>query len=108
MEELDAVSTKTEVAARHLDALRQTSVLEDCFHIWFQGAFGTISGFRLGRLREEVPWAEVNAAWGQAVLLLDMMTRMYSDFKWQHGILKPMSSYSMVRMTFETYVAIHA
>lgn len=63
----------------------------------FKDRFGTISGFRLGRYKDEVKWSEVNAAWGQAVLLLDMMTRMYPDFKWQAGVLKPMASHSMVR-----------
>eukprot|EP00892_Ulva_mutabilis_P009663 jgi/Ulvmu1/7069/UM033_0130.1 len=96
MEEVDAVAAKVDVAARQLDSLRQTSVLEDCFHIWYRDRFGTISGFRLGRWKEEVKWPEVNAAWGQAVLLLDMMTRMYPDFKWEQGMLKPMASHSMV------------
>jgi beclin len=62
----------------------------------FKDRFGTISGFRLGRYKDEVKWSEVNAAWGQAVLLLDMMTRMYRDFKWDAGVLKPMASHSMV------------
>ena len=34
MEEVDAVACRVDVAARQLDSLRQTSVLEDCFHIW--------------------------------------------------------------------------
>lgn len=34
LEEVDAVATRVDVAARQLDNLRQTSVLEDCFHIW--------------------------------------------------------------------------
>lgn len=63
----------------------------------FRESFGTISGFRLGRLRDEVPWQETNAAWGQAVLLLDMLTRLYPDFSWSGGVLKPMASYSEVR-----------
>lgn len=62
----------------------------------FRDRFGTISGFRLGRWKEEVKWPEVNTGWGQAVLLLDMMTRMYPDFKWEQGMLKPMGSHSMV------------
>jgi hypothetical protein len=33
--ELDALNAKTDVAANQLEALRQTSVLEDCFHIWY-------------------------------------------------------------------------
>lgn len=63
----------------------------------FDGPFGTISGFRMGRLNEEVSWEEVNSAWGQAVLLLDMMTRLYEDYHWALGTLKPMASRPMVR-----------
>eukprot|EP00967_Tisochrysis_lutea_P042920 scaffold51711_cov22-Tisochrysis_lutea.AAC.1 len=40
------------------------------------GPFGTISGFRLGRTPEApVEWDEINAAWGQAVLLLHTMAQ---------------------------------
>lgn len=35
------------------------------------GQFGTINNFRLGRLPSvPVDWNEINAAWGQTVLLL--------------------------------------
>jgi beclin 1 len=41
------------------------------------GCFGTISGFRLGRTPEHpVEWDEINAAWGQAVLLLFTMAQV--------------------------------
>ena len=41
------------------------------FHIWHSGHFGTINGFRLGRLPSiPVDWNELNTAWGQTVLLL--------------------------------------
>jgi hypothetical protein len=44
--------------------------------IWHDGPFGTISGFRLGRTPEcAVEWDEINAAWGQAVLLLHTMAQ---------------------------------
>ena len=46
-------------------------MINDAFYIWHEGAFGTISGFRLGRTPSQpVDWDEINAAWGQAVLLL--------------------------------------
>ena len=39
-----------------------------CMH---SGQFGTINNFRLGRLPSvPVEWNEINAAWGQTVLLL--------------------------------------
>ena len=33
----------------HLERLRRTNVYNDAFHIWHEGPFATISGFRLGR-----------------------------------------------------------
>ncbi len=42
------------------------------------GPFATISGFRLGRTPEvPVEWDEINAAWGQAVLLLYTMAQVW-------------------------------
>lgn len=41
------------------------------FPIRHSGQFGTINNFRLGRLPSvPVEWNEINAAWGQTVLLL--------------------------------------
>lgn len=60
---------------RLLEALRRTDVYTDAFAISYDGSFGTINGLRLGRLPKgpEVEWAEVNAAWGMAALLLDTL-----------------------------------
>jgi beclin len=66
-----------EVADAQLEALRRTSVWNDVFHIWHTNAFGTIGGFRLGRTAAEpVPWEEINAAWGHAVLLLHTLAQV--------------------------------
>ena len=64
-------------SAAHLKRLRQTNVYNDVFRIWHQGPFGTIGGFRLGRTSEApVEWDEINAALGQAVLLLKTMAQV--------------------------------
>ena len=45
-------------------------------HNRHKGAFGTINGFRLGRLPEvNVDWGEISAAWGQCALLLNCMAK---------------------------------
>ena len=49
-EERDAAVARTEVARVQLAALQETNVLNDAFHIWHDNEFGTINGFRLGRL----------------------------------------------------------
>ena len=55
---------------RRLQKLRRTNVCNDTFHIWYDGHFGTINNFRLGRLPSQpVDWNEINAAWGQVCML---------------------------------------
>ena len=62
----------------HLERLRHTNVYNDAFHIWHEGPFATISGFRLGRTPAcPVEWDEINAAWGQAVLLLHTLAQVH-------------------------------
>ena len=47
------------------------------------GHFGTINNFRLGRLPSvPVEWSEINAAWGQTVLLLHSLAQKMK-FKFQ-------------------------
>ncbi|KAF3526277.1 hypothetical protein F2Q69_00049693 [Brassica cretica] len=73
-EERDAILAKMEVSQAHLELLNKTNVLIDAFPIRYDGDFGTINNFRLGRLpKAPVEWDEINAAWGQACLLLHTM-----------------------------------
>ncbi|MQL72881.1 hypothetical protein Taro_005205 [Colocasia esculenta] len=75
-EERDAILAKIEVSQAHLELLKRTNVLNDAFPIWHDGDFGTINNFRLGRLPKiPVEWDEINAAWGQACLLLHTMAQ---------------------------------
>ena len=54
-----------------LERLQRTNVYNDTFCIGHDGYFGTINGLRLGRLpNQNVDWSEINAAWGQTLLLL--------------------------------------
>ncbi|KAL6840431.1 hypothetical protein ACP4OV_030241 [Aristida adscensionis] len=89
-EERDAVFAKIEVSHVHLELLKRTNVLNDAFYISHDGVIGTINNFRLGRLSNvEVEWDEINAAWGQAALLLHTMA--------QYRIkIHPMGSYPRV------------
>ena len=66
---------RSEQQLKHLQA---TNVYNSIFNISHDGPFGTISGFRLGRTSGcAVDWEEINAAWGQAVLLLHTMAQVY-------------------------------
>ncbi|KNC81504.1 hypothetical protein SARC_06170 [Sphaeroforma arctica JP610] len=77
----DFVQTSAQVHTNHqhvlhtLERLKRTNIYNDAFHIWADvRGFGTINELRLGRSAHvQVPWEEINAAWGQAVLLLDTL-----------------------------------
>ncbi|MBN3312066.1 BECN1 protein, partial [Atractosteus spatula] len=85
-DELKSVDNQMRYAQIQLDKLKKTNVFNATFHICsvifphhclsllacrHSGQFGTINNFRLGRLPSvPVEWNEINAAWGQTVLLL--------------------------------------
>ena len=83
------------------------------FHIFrHQGPFGTINGFRLGRLPGvQVEWTEINAAWGQVVLLLSSLAKkMGLEFKryrlvpfGNHSFLESVEDKSKVRYSHTLY-----
>ncbi|XP_077212591.1 beclin-1-like protein isoform X3 [Tasmannia lanceolata] len=97
-EERDAILAKIEVSQAHLELLKRTNVLNDAFPISHDGEFGTINNFRLGRLPKiPVEWDEINAAWGQACLLLHTMAQyLWPKFPYRIKIL-PMGSYPRIR-----------
>uniref|UniRef100_A0ACD5VPP5 Uncharacterized protein n=1 Tax=Avena sativa TaxID=4498 RepID=A0ACD5VPP5_AVESA len=95
-EERDAVLAKIEVSQVHLELLKRTNVLNDAFYIYHDGVIGTINNFRLGRLPNvQVEWDEINAAWGQAALLLHTMAQYFPEFQYRIKI-HPMGSYPRV------------
>nr|CAJ27515.1 beclin 1 protein [Sorghum bicolor] len=96
-EERDSVFAKIYVSQVHLELLKRTNVLNDAFYISHDGVIGTINNFRLGRLSNvEVEWDEINAAWGQAALLLHTMAQYFTP-KFQYRIkIHPMGSYPRV------------
>ena len=95
-EERDALEAKLEHASTQLDLLRRTNVYNDAFHIWHDGPFGTINGFRLGRTSTvPVEWDEINAAWGMATLLLQSLANAMK-IEFRSHILRPMGSFPAV------------
>lgn len=119
----DAVLARIETTGAALEALRRTNVFNDVFRIWHDGPYGTISGFRLGRVgahasaggagggadassSSPVEWDEINAAWGQCVLLLNTMATA-CKFTFTSYRLLPLGSYSKViddrKATLELY-----
>lgn len=77
-------------------SLENARVFNIAFHIWYCGQFGTINGFRLGRLPNiTVEWSEINAAWGQSALLLHCLAKKLS-FTFKDYRVVPYGNYSFI------------
>ena len=92
-----SVLHQLEYAQKRLDRLKKTNVFNHTFHIWHDGHFGTINGFRLGNLppNDPVDWNEINAAWGQTVLLLHSLANKM-NLKFERYRLVPYGNYSYI------------
>ena len=94
--ERDGVNLQYDHDSRQLERLQRTNVYNDTFCIGHDGFFGTINGLRLGRLANlPVEWAEINAAWGQTLLLLATVAEKLG-FTFDGYRLKPMGSTSRI------------
>lgn len=81
---------------QQLQRLQRTNVYNDTFCIGHDGYFGTINGLRLGRLpNQHVDWPEINAAWGQTLLLLATMAERL-NYTFQGYRLRPIGSTSRI------------
>jgi len=75
-EAIEALETRLSQAQDDLRQLARTNLLNEAFHIWHEGHFGTINGLRLGRLPSQQPESNAgNAAWGNMALLLVTLSR---------------------------------
>lgn len=93
-------------AYEQLEKLKKTNVFNDAFHIWHDGHFGTINGYRLGRLPSvPVEWNEINAAWGQTVLLLHTMASKLK-YRFARYRLVPNGSHSRLEKTDDSSTSL--
>ncbi|XP_077405981.1 beclin-1 [Vanacampus margaritifer] len=93
-DELKSVDNQMRYSQIQLDRLKKTNVFNATFHIWHSGQFGTINNFRLGRLPSvPVEWNEINAAWGQTVLLLHALANKMG-LRFQRYRLVPYGNHS--------------
>lgn len=74
----------------------------DAFHIWHDGPYGTINGFRLGRMptqedadESQVEWQEINAAMGYVCLLLSTLSRKI-PYEFRHARINAVGSLSSI------------
>lgn len=95
--ERDALNAAYDHDTQQLERLQRTNVYNDTFCIGHDGFFGTINGLRLGRLPppQNVDWSEINAAWGNAALLLATVADKLG-FTFRGYRIKPMGSTSKI------------
>jgi beclin 1 len=76
-QQLHATAAALQMEALHMQRLSRAAVLNEVFHIWYDGHFGCINGLRLGRLPSvPVDWTEINGCWGLAVSLLCALSQV--------------------------------
>jgi beclin 1 len=91
-----SVDNQLKYAKTQLEKLTKTNVFNTTFHIWHKDHFGTINNFRLGRLPNiPVEWSEINAAWGQTVLLLHSLANKM-NLTFERYRLVPYGSHSYI------------
>jgi beclin len=94
--ELQSLQQKYAHDQQQLEKLQRTNVFNDTFCIGHDGLFATINGLRLGRLpNQTVEWAEINAAWGQTLLLLATVAERLG-FQFKGYRLRPLGSTSRI------------
>jgi len=79
-----------------LKNIQNIYILNDVFHIWYYGHFGTINGLKLGRL-PIIPtdWAEINSACGMLALLMTNMAREL-HYEFNNWVIYPMGNMSKI------------
>lgn len=91
-----SLSNQCHYSKNQQERLKNANVFNMTFHIWHSGQFGTINGFRLGRLSTiQVEWSEINAAWGQAALLLYCLAKKL-NLNFEKYRLVPYGNYSFI------------
>jgi hypothetical protein len=95
-QERDALQQQLLFVSKMLDKLNASNALNDIFYIWYEGHFATINNFRLGRLSTQfVEWNEINAAWGQAALLLSCLAKRV-NYAFNATRIIPIGSFSKI------------
>lgn len=107
----DALQLQMDRSNYCMDTLLPTNkhIMMNILDIKTDGPFGTISGCRLGSTTEvPVQWWEINTAWGQAVLLLDIVRESLGiQFHGGNIILEPNGSYARIFERGKGYYDLH-
>ena len=98
LEETAQMKNQWKYIERHYKYLKKLNVLNDVFNIEIDGEFGKISGFRLGTLGTKgniVEADEINAAWGQIVLLISAIA-LKAEYTFANIEFKPLGNHSKI------------
>lgn len=94
--DLQNLKNQHETALNTLDLLRKTNIYNETFKISHAGPFGTINGLRLGGFHDvRVSWREINAALGQVILLLSLLSKQL-NLSLEKYKLEPLGSFSKI------------
>jgi len=81
----------------HLQKLKSINPLAAAFHICKKDNFGVINGLRLGWTeKENVPWPELSAAWGQTALLTQCLAKKLNIENFENFKLVPLGEKSFL------------
>lgn len=96
-DELSSVENQLQLAQTQLARLEKTNAFRSVFEIYKDGPLAVINDFRLGCLPTvPVCWSEINAAWGQAALLLAALSNTIG-LEFQRYRLVPCGSHSYLK-----------
>lgn len=95
-DEMSALDDETDRYASNLDKYLQINSMNDAFHIWYAGPYGTINNFRLGSIAvKPIDSNEINAALGQTALLVYVLaSKLGVEFK--AYTIAPMGSFPRI------------
>ncbi len=80
------------------------NIFNNTFFIRYIGHFGTINGFKLGRLpSQQVEWSEINCGLGQVTLLMHSIAN-FKSIKFSKFELNPNGSNPIILISGKAYV----
>lgn len=96
LDQINSIDENIKLSVANYDRFKQINTLNDAFYVWYTGPFATINAFKLGNLvNKPVETSEINAALGQAALVLSIITsRCGIEFKQFH--IAPMGSFPRI------------
>lgn len=98
-DQLDSIESHLQKEGLLLQKFLQLNSINDAFHIWYSGPFGTINNFRLGRLStHQIDWTEINSALGEAASAVYTIANK-SNYIFRKYQIHPMGCFARISKT---------